>query len=211
MSCRRHGYVLLDQLAVQKVLLNLLSNAVKFTPKGGTVTLKRIALNPPQNGYNCKIIVSDTGIGVSPDFLPKMFEPFTQEHPADAQHGLSPEVPVFFCHDAHSLILGEMAAGVAKGYRRVGGYIIGTGIGFGAVCDGELQADAKGCPVFGMYRKPYRGETIEDFASSRGVPRLYGEIIGVPTTMDSISEGYVSDSPILRSYHACHHLYEYRR
>jgi|GEM_PF-285215 len=81
-----HGYVLLDQLAVQKVLLNLLSNAVKFTPKGGTVTLKRIALNPPQNGYNCKIIVSDTGIGVSPDFLPKMFEPFTQEHPADAQH-----------------------------------------------------------------------------------------------------------------------------
>lgn len=99
------------------------------------------------------------------------------------KNGLPADVPVFFCHDGNSLVLGEMAVGTAKGYSRVGGYIIGTGLGFGACCDGKLQIDGKGSPVFRMYSRPYRGETIEAWAASKGVPRWYAEITGKPTNL----------------------------
>jgi two-component system sensor histidine kinase EvgS len=72
------GPILADSLNLKKIILNLLSNAVKFTPKGGTVELK-IAQIDPVSGCNCRIVVKDSGIGMSKDFQEKMFEPFTQE------------------------------------------------------------------------------------------------------------------------------------
>lgn len=68
-----------DRLKIQKIILNLLSNAIKYTPEGGTVWIYIKELNPAVSGRNRRIIVRDTGIGMSPDFLPKLFEPFTQE------------------------------------------------------------------------------------------------------------------------------------
>jgi glucokinase len=109
-------------------------------------------------------------------------------------HGLPASVPVFFCHDGNSLILGEVVKGGAKGYGRVGGYIIGTGIGFGAYCDGKLVVDQRGCPVFGMYRRPYLNETVEDFASSRGVPRLYRDISGTDKTFTAKEIGDMAEN-----------------
>jgi len=74
------GYVRVDRLNTQKIVLNLLSNAVKFTPEGGTVSLTIEKIDPKVNkGMNCRVIVSDNGIGISEDFLPKLFEPFSQE------------------------------------------------------------------------------------------------------------------------------------
>jgi CheY-like chemotaxis protein len=62
-----------DRDRFQQVLWNLLSNGVKFTPKGGTVaiTLSR------QDG-KIQVVVSDTGIGISPSFLPHVFDRFRQ-------------------------------------------------------------------------------------------------------------------------------------
>lgn len=77
--------VLADRLSVQKVVLNLLVNAVKFTPAGGTVTL-RYALDPANGPDPDSVItVSDTGVGISDDFLPQVFEPFSQENPLNAE------------------------------------------------------------------------------------------------------------------------------
>ena len=72
------GEVLGDANRLQQVLWNLLSNAIKFTPEGGQITilLKRV-------DSHAQIIVSDTGIGISPDFLPNVFEQFCQ---ADNQY-----------------------------------------------------------------------------------------------------------------------------
>ncbi len=69
-----------DKLHVNQVLLNLLSNAMKFTPAGGTVALViRQKPNAP-NGYGSyEIRVKDTGIGMSPEFIEHIFEPFERE------------------------------------------------------------------------------------------------------------------------------------
>jgi CheY-like chemotaxis protein len=70
-----------DPIRVQQIVSNLLGNAVKFTPEGGqaSVVLKRDpggASNPP--GVVIEFI--DTGIGIESDFLPFVFERFTQAH-----------------------------------------------------------------------------------------------------------------------------------
>ena len=80
----RHRRVYADQLSLQKIFLNLLSNAVKFTPPGGTVTL-HYELDP-QSGLqpDSVITVSDTGSGMSEEFLPHVFEPFAQENGMNA-------------------------------------------------------------------------------------------------------------------------------
>ncbi|MGL6344694.1 MAG: hybrid sensor histidine kinase/response regulator, partial [Waterburya sp.] len=62
-----------DETRLQQVFWNLLSNAVKFTPDGGKVD---IWLEQVQN--NVQIRVTDTGIGISPEFLPHVFERFRQ-------------------------------------------------------------------------------------------------------------------------------------
>jgi signal transduction histidine kinase/ABC-type amino acid transport substrate-binding protein len=74
------GYINVDKLNVQKIFLNLLTNAVKFTPEGGKVFLTVEDIVLPQNGRSCRVTVRDTGIGMSGDFLPKIFDPFAQEH-----------------------------------------------------------------------------------------------------------------------------------
>ena len=69
-----------DKLHVNQVLLNLLGNAVKFTPSGGTVSLTiRQKPNAPEGCGAYEIRVKDNGIGMSPEFLEHIFEPFERE------------------------------------------------------------------------------------------------------------------------------------
>jgi signal transduction histidine kinase/ActR/RegA family two-component response regulator len=74
-----------DALRLQEIFINLLSNAVKFTPEGGKVALVVECVGLEKNCVHDRITVRDTGCGMSEDFLPKIFEPFTQERtPATA-------------------------------------------------------------------------------------------------------------------------------
>jgi signal transduction histidine kinase len=65
--------VLADPEKMQQIVLNLLSNAVKFTDEGGTITL-----SSKSAGKCIEIRVSDTGPGISPEKLEKIFDPFVQ-------------------------------------------------------------------------------------------------------------------------------------
>lgn len=64
-----------DQRRLLQILINLLSNAVKFTPAGGTVTL---SLSGSYNSGKFTVTVTDTGIGIDPADLPRLFRPFEQ-------------------------------------------------------------------------------------------------------------------------------------
>ncbi|MEB3289142.1 MAG: PAS domain S-box protein [Leptolyngbya sp.] len=73
-------YLLGDECRLRQVLINLLNNAVKFTPSGGSVTLDVQILTPPAEGEDpwLRITVRDTGIGIAPTDLDKLFQPFVQ-------------------------------------------------------------------------------------------------------------------------------------
>ena len=66
-----------DPGRLQQVMWNLLSNSVKYTPKHGRVYVKLEQVNS-----HVEVSVSDTGIGIDPSFLPRIFERFTQWEPA---------------------------------------------------------------------------------------------------------------------------------
>ena len=68
-----------DKLRLNQILLNLVSNAIKFTPKGGRITLRINEELTDDNQVLYQIDVEDTGIGMSKDFLPHVFEPFVRE------------------------------------------------------------------------------------------------------------------------------------
>ncbi|WP_413161561.1 PAS domain S-box protein [Capilliphycus salinus ALCB114379] len=77
------GWVFGDAARLQQIVWNLLSNAIKFTPEGG-----RIDISLEKDGKQAKITVKDTGRGVTPDFLPHIFESFRQENSSIARsHG----------------------------------------------------------------------------------------------------------------------------
>ncbi|ESA37009.1 multi-sensor hybrid histidine kinase [Leptolyngbya sp. Heron Island J] len=72
--------VTVDERRMRQVLINLLTNAVKFTPTGGHITLEVMPLSP--NGTHSqkqlRFTVTDTGIGIAPENLKKLFQPFVQ-------------------------------------------------------------------------------------------------------------------------------------
>lgn len=71
--------VSIDELKVTEIINNLLSNAIKFTPAGGHVSLTLDARNENPLRLLTTIVVKDDGVGMSPAFLSKAFEPFSQE------------------------------------------------------------------------------------------------------------------------------------
>ncbi len=72
-----HEIVISDMQRLQQILLNLLSNAVKYTPKGGKIRLE-INERPSEQPHKAfyQFVISDTGIGMKPDFLNRVFDPF---------------------------------------------------------------------------------------------------------------------------------------
>ena len=75
----RHEYLVGDEMRINQILINLLSNAVKYTPEGGSIWLRFIGLKQHSNQYeHIRIEVEDTGYGMTPEYLEKIFDAFTR-------------------------------------------------------------------------------------------------------------------------------------
>ena len=75
-----HSHILCDSTKLQELFTNLISNAVKYTPPGGKVTIRTRELPFDREGWvRFQTEVEDTGIGMSAEFLPHLFDSFSRE------------------------------------------------------------------------------------------------------------------------------------
>lgn len=84
-----HPYVCGSPNYVRSILVNIISNAIKYTNPGGKISISARELSCDGEYVEFEFIVSDTGIGMSEEFVEHIFEPFTQEHAEDrsSYHG----------------------------------------------------------------------------------------------------------------------------
>ena len=77
----RHPKVITDISRMNQIVINIIGNAVKYTPEGGTIrfSITELDSNEPEYGLY-KIIVADNGIGMSREFLSKIFDEFSREN-----------------------------------------------------------------------------------------------------------------------------------
>ncbi|MGN0679785.1 MAG: ATP-binding protein [Oscillospiraceae bacterium] len=77
----KNHYVYCDPIKLREVFLNILSNAYKYTNPGGKVNMHLVEIPSEREGYALyKTTITDTGIGISKEFLPHIYEEFTREH-----------------------------------------------------------------------------------------------------------------------------------
>ena len=75
-----YEYLYADKLRLNQIFINILSNAIKYTEKGGNVTVDLIEDKSDRKDYvKLRYIVSDTGIGMSKEFMTRMYDPFIRE------------------------------------------------------------------------------------------------------------------------------------
>ena len=91
-----------DRAALQRVVTNLVSNAVKFTLEGGVTVRLQMA------DEGCQITVKDTGVGISADFLPQLFDAFVQESKGDGRSFEGTGLGMAITRDLVGLMGGEI-------------------------------------------------------------------------------------------------------
>jgi len=137
------GFVSGDAGRLQQIVWNLLTNAVKFTPRDG-----RVDVQLKREGTNVVIIVSDTGEGLSPEFLPYIFDRFRQaEGTTTRQHGGLGLGLAIVRHlvEAHGGTARAASKGVGQGSTFTAAFpmiaVRGEGSSAETADDGELPAD----------------------------------------------------------------------
>ncbi|MEG1528555.1 MAG: response regulator [Clostridia bacterium] len=111
-SCVENTYVG-DAMKLQQVLVNIISNAIKFTSSGGKVQFIIHQEKCGANQATMKFIVNDTGIGISEEFMPKLFEPFEQARAGTAVSGTG--LGLAICKNLINLMGGSISVNSIEG------------------------------------------------------------------------------------------------
>lgn len=75
----KYPYLIGSPLHIRQIFMNLLSNAIKYNKSGGSISVHAKIIRQVHQNVIYKFIISDTGIGISPEFQKHIFEPFAQE------------------------------------------------------------------------------------------------------------------------------------
>ena len=86
MNGRIDHYYIGDDMKLRQAMINILGNAVKFTPVGGSVTLTIDDIARFDNQATLRLTITDTGIGMSEEYLPRIFDAFSQENASVANN-----------------------------------------------------------------------------------------------------------------------------
>ena len=83
----QHTHVIWDSARIEEIFLNIFSNAVKYTPEGGSISIHTRELSCERDGYaRYETVVADTGIGISEEFIPHIFESFSRDRNSTESH-----------------------------------------------------------------------------------------------------------------------------
>jgi glucokinase len=107
-----------------------------------------------------------------------------------------------FLNDAHAALLGEVGAGAAKGTAKAVGIMLGTGIGFSIVRDGNLNDTVlRRSPGTEIWDIPYLEGIVEDVLSSRAIERGYQALTAQKKTVAAIALGAATDPDARAVFH----------
>ncbi len=110
-----------------------------------------------------------------------------------ARMGLPPS-EVRFLNDAAAYLMGEIAAGAARGVSRVVGITLGTGVGSGFAVDEHIVREGTGVPTGGeIWNYPYQGGIVEDQISTRAIQKSYRERAGRECEVAEIAKSAAHD------------------
>ncbi len=108
--------VMLDAMIYRRIMSNLIGNAIKFTPAGGRVDITATELHVSSSGYvRYEIRVADNGIGISKDFLPKLFLPFEREQTSTESGHAGTGVGLAIVKELLDLVGGSISVETEKG------------------------------------------------------------------------------------------------
>ncbi|MEO0034360.1 MAG: hypothetical protein RLZZ501_383 [Pseudomonadota bacterium] len=99
-----------DPNRLRQVLVNLLGNAIKFTPSGGSVTLTAVA-----DGARLLLAVADSGIGIAPEMVERLFKPFEQADGSTTRRFGGTGLGLSICRDLVGLMGGRIAVSSVPG------------------------------------------------------------------------------------------------
>jgi PAS domain S-box-containing protein len=167
-----------DPFRIQQVLLNLVGNAIKYTPTGG-----RVSLTLAREGRTARLVVEDTGIGISPEALPRIFQMFHQEEGVALRRGLGIGLALVASlvrmHDGRVWAESE---GLGHGSRFIVEFPVGTGVQAlrrsGAQAGRDPVSPERPNARTPERLSPARLLLVEDNADSRETMREVLELLG---------------------------------
>jgi PAS domain S-box-containing protein len=182
------GPVFADAERIQQVVWNLLTNAVKFTPAGGKIDLLLERLNS-----HLEITVSDSGEGISPQFLPHVFERFRQADSSTARKhgglGLGLSI-VKQLVDLHDGAISAKSAGEGKGSS----FIVSLPLVTADIRQGSTSSVAAACEIdcSGVHLRGVKVLVVDDEADSRQLmDRVLREVEAQVITAESAAQALV--------------------
>jgi glucokinase len=108
---------------------------------------------------------------------------------------------VRFLNDAAAFLLGEIGAGAARGFARVIGLTLGTGIGSAFAVNGKLVTEGPGIPPGGeIWNVPYEGGIVEDFISSRAIAGHYEQSTGSKRSVAELAAAAAHDRAAAQTF-----------
>lgn len=107
--------IIVDAVRLKQVIMNLVSNAVKFTPKGGRVELYLDIVSEDSETVSMHLRVSDTGIGMSTEFMRRLFTPFEREQSATVSKIQGTGLGMAICKSLVEMMHGEIQAESSQG------------------------------------------------------------------------------------------------
>lgn len=104
-----------DAMKLKEVLINILGNAVKYTPSGGAISFSVEQIAAYEDLCTLRFIVKDTGIGMSEEYLPRLFEAFSQEQSDNSNQFGSTGLGMAITKSIVQLMNGEISVESKKG------------------------------------------------------------------------------------------------